>query len=314
MSYNDVYNRYMREANAYAEQYGLVRSTAHNGAWDAFRHAYSSAEMAREYSSAFAHAAGELNEIRGDYKHDQPSYERNMDEWNNAVGREIGKDSKSSAESAQRVYDALKKGDLITDPIVDPRDYKDSWDKINDQMRDWWDRATNWRWLRDPLTLDLDNDGLETLGINAAAPILFDHDGTGIKTASGWLKPDDAFLVLDRNGNGLIDSGRELFGDATLKSNGQLARDGFDALADLDGNADGQISTLDSAYARLKLWRDLNQDGVSQANELSTLGQAGIASIKVVSSAHSQTLANGNEIADLGTLRKRRFIPASPHT
>jgi hypothetical protein len=155
---------------------------------------------------------------------------------------------------------------------------------------------------RDPL--DLDNDGLETLGINAAAPILFDHDGTGIKTASGWLKPDDAFLVLDRNGNGLIDSGRELFGDATVKSNGQLARDGFDALADLDGNADGQISTLDSAYARLKLWRDLNQDGVSQANELSTLGQAGIASIKVVSSAHSQTLANGNEIADLGTFTR----------
>lgn len=61
MSYNDVYNRYMQQANAYAQQYSLDPSTAHNGAWDAFRHAYSSVEMAREYGSVAAHAAGELN-------------------------------------------------------------------------------------------------------------------------------------------------------------------------------------------------------------------------------------------------------------
>ena len=154
---------------------------------------------------------------------------------------------------------------------------------------------------RDPLTLDLDLDGLETLGINPAAPILFDHTGSGVRTASGWVKPDDGFLVLDRNGNGQIDSGRELFGDATIKRNGQLALDGFDALADLDSNADGQINAQDSVFTSLRVWRDLNQDGISQSNELASLGPLGIASIDVTRSLHSQTLANGNQIADLGS-------------
>jgi len=120
-------------------------------------------------------------------------------------------------------------------------------------------------------------------------------------TATSWLSPDDGFLVLDRNLNGLIDSGRELFGDSTIKRDGQRAADGFDALRDLDSNADGKISALDSRFAELRLWRDLNQDGVSQSNELSTLGQLNVASINVAASAHSQTLANGNQIADLGT-------------
>lgn len=58
--YNDLYNRYMQEANAYAEQLGLEPNTMHNDAWDAFRHAYTSAEMTREYGEALAHFAGEL--------------------------------------------------------------------------------------------------------------------------------------------------------------------------------------------------------------------------------------------------------------
>lgn len=68
---------------------------------------------------------------------------------------------------------------------------------------------------RDPLTLDLDGDGLETTGVNATNPIMFDHDGDGVSTATGWVLPDDGFLVLDRNGNGQIDNGTELFGDST---------------------------------------------------------------------------------------------------
>jgi hypothetical protein len=126
---------------------------------------------------------------------------------------------------------------------------------------------------RDPLVFDLDGDGIETVGVSNTSPIYFDHDGIAStpKTSTGWVKSDDAFLVRDVNGNGTIDSGRELFGDATLKRNGQLAVDGFDALADLDSNADGKISSADSAFASLRLWRDLNQDGVSQANELFTL-------------------------------------------
>lgn len=157
---------------------------------------------------------------------------------------------------------------------------------------------------RDPLVLDLDGDGIETVGLNAASPILFEHDADGVKTATGWVKPDDGFLVLDRNGNGLIDSGRELFGDATLKSNGQLAVDGFDALADLDSNHDGQVNAADSAFGALRLWRDLNQDGISQAAELFTLASQGIAGIRVAQTANNQVLANRNQIADLGTFIK----------
>ncbi|MCQ8183232.1 hypothetical protein NP603_19115, partial [Methylomonas sp. SURF-1] len=157
---------------------------------------------------------------------------------------------------------------------------------------------------RDPLVFDLDGDGLETAGVNTANPIYFDHDADGVKTATGWVESDDAFLVLDKNANGTIDSGRELFGDAMLKSNGQLAADGFDALRDLDANLDGKVDAADAQFANLRLWRDLNQDGISQANELFTLGSQNIAAINVGSTEHSQILANGNQLADIGSYVK----------
>ncbi|MCZ2152779.1 MAG: hypothetical protein LC114_02570, partial [Bryobacterales bacterium] len=62
----------------------------------------------------------------------------------------------------------------------------------------------------DPLTLDLDGDGIETVGINSASPVMFDITGTGIQQSVGWVGADDGFLVRDLNGNGLIDSGAEL--------------------------------------------------------------------------------------------------------
>ena len=178
--------------------------------------------------------------------------------------------------------------------------------KLKDKIKDFFDAAKDFILppRRDPLTLDLDGDGLETIGIAATNPIQFDHDGDGIKNGTGWVLSDDAFLVLDKNGNGSIDNGRELFGDSTIKSNGQTAADGFDALADLDSNLDGKISNLDAQFAHLRLWRDLNQDGISQSGELFTLTQLNISSINVTKTANSQTLANGNQIADLGTFTK----------
>jgi len=104
--------------------------------------------------------------------------------------------------------------------------------------------------------LDLDGDGIETTSTRDGTVILFDHDADGVKTGTGWVKPDDGWLVRDRNGNGTIDSGRELFGVDTLKNNGQLATDGFDALRDLDTNRDGRIDSADSVFATLRIWRD----------------------------------------------------------
>ncbi len=154
---------------------------------------------------------------------------------------------------------------------------------------------------RDPLSFDLDGDGIETIGIDTANPILFDHTGSGVKTATGWLGADDAFLALDRNGNGSIDSGRELFGDSTLLPDGSEAVDGFAALAAEDTNADGVVDAQDAHFASLRLWKDLDQDGISDAGELQTLTEAGIASITVAKTENAVPLANGNQIADLGT-------------
>ena len=156
----------------------------------------------------------------------------------------------------------------------------------------------------DPLVLDLDGDGIESVGIDAANPILFDPTGTGIKTATGWVKSDDAYLVLDHNGNGSIDSGAELFSDATPLDAGGIAADGFAALAQEDSNGDGTISATDARWAELRLWRDLNQDGLAQSDELLSLESQHITALKLVHSAQSQSLANGNRLADTGSYQR----------
>ena len=164
---------------------------------------------------------------------------------------------------------------------------------LNPEICDLFGRAKTWRPV-DPLALDLDGDGLETVGITATSQILFDHNGDGIKTGTGWVKGDDALLVLDKNGNGTIDNGNELFGIDTVMSNGQKAASGLAALADLDSNHDGVFSSGDAQYANVQVWRDLDQDGISEAGELQTLAQAGIASINLTSTASSINFGNGN--------------------
>ncbi|TSJ84462.1 calcium-binding protein [Chitinimonas sp. BJB300] len=133
--------------------------------------------------------------------------------------------------------------------------------------------------------------------------MLFDHDGDGVKTGTGWLLPDDAWLARDLNGNGSIDTGKELFGVDTTLRNGTKATNGFHALAELDDNNDGRIDALDSAFNQLRVWRDLNQDGISQANELLTLDQAGLVAIETAAKAGQTNLGNGNIISATG-----RFI------
>jgi Ca2+-binding RTX toxin-like protein len=178
-------------------------------------------------------------------------------------------------------------------------DMVNSEDDIQQSVNNFYTAAKNWQPPRDPLVLDLDGDGIETVGIFGAAgagasssPILFDHDADSIRTGTGWIKADDALLVRDLNGNGTIDSGRELFGDNTLLPNNTRASNGYTALAQHDTNADGQINSQDAIYSQLKIWRDLNQDGTSQAGELQTLQQAGIASIGVQGTATNTNLVD----------------------
>ena len=162
----------------------------------------------------------------------------------------------------------------------------------------------NWFPRRDPLTLDLDGDGLETVGIDTNNPILFDHDGDGVKNATGWIKPDDGFLVLDRDGNGLIDNGTELFGDSTPLSTGGNAADGFAALVDQDTNHDGLVNAQDANWNELRVWKDANGDAITDAGELHTLDELNIVGFHTTKTEHTSNLANGNQIEDLGSYIK----------
>ncbi|MBX9801062.1 MAG: hypothetical protein K2Y13_16525, partial [Burkholderiaceae bacterium] len=157
---------------------------------------------------------------------------------------------------------------------------------------------------KDPLTLDLNGNGLETVGISKSNPIYFDQDGDGVKVSSGWVLPSDGYLVRDRNGNGTIDNGTELFGDSTILDDASKAKDGFDALLAEDTNHDGTVDQADANWTSLRVWQDLNQDGISQANELRSLEQLSIASFNVKTKENSTLLANGNQIADLGSYTK----------
>jgi hypothetical protein len=162
--------------------------------------------------------------------------------------------------------------------------------------------AKNWTWPRDPIILDLDGDGLETVGLNAN--IHFDHDGDGVLTKTGWAGKDDALLVWDRNGNGTIDTGAELFGDFTPLPNGTLAPNGFAALAALDTNGDGILDATDPAFAELKLWRDASQDGISQGGEFISLADAGIVSLNLANALKNQRLSNGNTLSREGSFTR----------
>lgn len=134
-----------------------------------------------------------------------------------------------------------------------------------------------------PIVIDISGDGFKLTDINNG--IRFDINGDGAQELIAWTAAnmDDAWLVLDRNGNGKIDDGKELFGNNTLQSNplGAEKKNGFLALAEFDkpangGNNDGIISVQDTVFTNLRLWQDTNHNGISEADELKTITQLGL--------------------------------------
>ncbi len=164
---------------------------------------------------------------------------------------------------------------------------------ISKNINDLFNNSKNWTPpRRDPLAIDLDDDGIETIGADGS--ILFDHNGDGVKTGTGWVGADDGFLVMDHNANGIIDTGAELFGIDTIKADGSNATNGFDALSELDSNGEGVFDAQDAEFTNVQIWQDQDQDGVSDEGELSSLSENGIVSIDLNAEINNVNLGNGN--------------------
>ncbi|WDZ94926.1 calcium-binding protein [Herbaspirillum sp. WKF16] len=153
-----------------------------------------------------------------------------------------------------------------------------------------------------PLILDLNGDGVQTMGIDAG--VHFDHDRNGFSETTGWVGKGDGLLVWDKNGNGQIDDGNELFGNNSIDKEGRKSRHGFSALSKLDGNGDKRIDIRDLAYADLRIWRDLNSDGLLDAGELATLEQAGVKSLNAGFTSSEFIDEQGNAHRQLGSYER----------
>ncbi len=132
---------------------------------------------------------------------------------------------------------------------------------------------------------------------SAADGVLFDIDANGSLEQLAWTDAGsgDGFLALDRNGNGRIDSGRELFGDHTAQPPSDHPN-GFNALSVFDSNHDGLISSDDGIWPALRVWVDANHNGVSEATELAPLSAYAIRAIDLAYHESRRKDGNGNEL------------------
>ncbi len=142
-----------------------------------------------------------------------------------------------------------------------------------------------------PLVLSF--DGAEpTMSVGASTT--FDLSGLGVHGATDWPAARTPWLALDRDGDGRITDGQELFGSAVRLASGALATHGFEALAELDANADGVLDARDPRFGELLVWTDGDGDRASSGHELSSAGQHGLVSIQLAHRSERICDARGN--------------------
>lgn len=152
-----------------------------------------------------------------------------------------------------------------------------------------------------PVLIDVLGDGFKLT--NPAGGVNFDIEINGTRPRGSWtaINSDDGWLVLDRNHNGLIDDGGELFGNRTPQPAPPVgtSRNGFLALAEFDkpangGNDDGFITETDGVFNSLRLWQDTNHNGISEPVELKTLKALGLEKIDLEYKKSRRADVNGN--------------------